>query len=315
VSESKRTYLKDAELDKQLNQEGFVVVPFLSDSEIEKLKQFYVGSHSEEQVPFYATAHHQDSDFRKKMSESISAVLEPHAAEVFVDCDLLGASFIVKAPKAESSLQPHQDWNIVDEAEFRSFNVWIPLVDLNENNGAIEVLPKSHDWLRGYRHSSINCAYRNVYDLVWENMQPLYLKAGEALIYDHALLHASKANCSSESRIAVASGVMPSSANMYFYWNNNGEIEQYESNTDFFMTQNIFEGPTGLKKVAELEYDFPVVEEEGFYRFIGKEPPIKENISVQAVPTKPEGQDLRLWKVYTPMNILREINYRITGRG
>jgi len=315
LSESKRTYLKDAELDKQLNQEGFVVVPFLSGSEVEELKQVYFGSHSEEQVAFYATAHHQDSDFRKKMSVAISAVLEPHAATVFVDCDLLGASFIVKAPKAKSSLQPHQDWNIVDETEFRSFNVWIPLVDLTEENGAIQVLPKSHNWLRGYRHSSIECAYREVHDLVWESMKPLYMKAGEALIYDHALLHASKANKSDEKRIAVASGVMPSNAQMYFYWNNNGTIEQYESNTDFFMTENIFAGPAGLAKVADLDYDFPTVEEERFYRFIGKEPPVKESTQVQVVRTKPEEQDLRLWKVYTPMNILREINYRITGRG
>ena len=314
MSESKRTYLKDAELDKQLNQEGFVVIPFLSESEVEELKQVYFASHSEEQVPFYATAHHQDSDFRRKMSESISAVLKPHAAEVFVDCDLLGASFIVKAPKAESSLQPHQDWNIVDETEFRSFNVWIPLVDLTEENGAIEVLPKSHNWLRGYRHSSIYCAYRNVHDLVWENMQPLYLKAGEALIYDHALLHASKANNSDENRIAVASGVMPSDAAMYFYWNNHGSVEQYESNTEFFMTENIFSEPMNLRKVANVPYDFPVVESDDFYRFIGKQSPEVGKKQVSAIETLGEPKP-SFWEVYTPLNILREINYRITGRG
>jgi len=150
--------------------------------------------------------------------------------------------------------------------------------------------------------------------LVWENMKPLYLKAGEALIYDHALLHASKANNSDENRMAVASGVMPSDAQMYFYWNNNGTIEQYESNTDFFMTQNIFEGPTGLKKVAELEYDFPVIEEEEFYHFIGKEPPVKE-IETHEVSEKitSKKENKPLWKVYTPINILREIHYRLTS--
>ena len=314
MSDSKRIYLKDAQLNQQLADEGFVVIPLLNEAEVEQLKKVYREAHLEEQVPFYATAHHQDSEFRKKMSSAISAVLKPHTAEVFIDCDLLGASFIVKAPKAESSLQPHQDWNIVDEAEFRSFNVWIPLVDLNENNGAIEVLPKSHNWLRGYRHSSIDCAYRQLHYLVWENMKPLYLKAGEALIYDHAMLHASKANNSDENRMAVASGVMPSEAQMFFFWNNNGTIEQYESNTEFFMTQNIFEGPTGLKKVAELEYDFPVVEEEEFYRFIGKEPPVKE-IETHEVSEKitSKKENKPPWKVYTPMNILREIHYRLTS--
>jgi ectoine hydroxylase-related dioxygenase (phytanoyl-CoA dioxygenase family) len=314
LSDSTRTYLNDSDLDRQLAEEGFVVVPFLNSIEVESLKRVYFEAHVEEQIPFYATAHHQDSEFRKKMSEAISAILTPHTEEVFVNCDLLGASFIVKASKAESSLQPHQDWNIVDETKFRSFNVWIPLVNLNDSNGAIEVLPKSHNWIRGYRHSSIDCAYREVHNLVWENMKPLYMKAGEALIYDHALLHASKANHSAENRIAVASGVKPTEAQMYFYWNNNGMVEQYVSNTEFFMTENIFSGPGNLKKVTELEYNFPVVKEDEFYGFIGKEPPVKqtEKNQVSKEVTSLEARK-PLWKVYSPMNIFREIHYRITS--
>ncbi len=314
MSDSTRTYLNDSDLDRQLAEEGFVVVPFLNSIEVESLKRVYFEAHVEEQIPFYATAHHQDSEFRKKMSEAISAILTPHTEEVFVNCDLLGASFIVKASKAESSLQPHQDWNIVDETKFRSFNVWIPLVNLNDSNGAIEVLPKSHNWIRGYRHSSIDCAYREVHNLVWENMKPLYMKAGEALIYDHALLHASKANHSAENRIAVASGVKPTEAQMYFYWNNNGMVEQYVSNTEFFMTENIFSGPGNLKKVTELEYNFPVVKEDEFYGFIGKEPPVKqtEKNQVSKEVTSLEARK-PLWKVYSPMNIFREIHYRITS--
>jgi hypothetical protein len=314
LSDSKRTYLNNPELDRQLAEEGFVVVPFLNASEVQVLIKVYSDAHSEQQVPFYATAHHHDSEFRKKMSKAISEVMKPHAEKFFVQCDLLGASFIVKAPKAESSLQPHQDWNIVDETEFRSFNVWIPLVDLNEQNGAIEVLPKSHNWLRGFRHSSIDCAYREVHDLVWENMKPLYLKAGEALIYDHALLHASKANQSSEDRMAVASGVMPSEAAMYFYWNNNGTIEQYESNTEFFMTENIFAGPGDLKKLADLEYGFPSVSVEKFYSLLGKEMPKQAEAVQPNIAVSESESALPFWKVYTPANILREIHYRLTSK-
>lgn len=315
MNQQKRAYLKDADLDRQLADEGFVVIPFLDEAEIVRLKEVYREAHSEEQVPFYATAHHQDPEFRKKMSNAISAVLKPHAERVFLNCDLLGASFIVKAPKAESSLQPHQDWNIVDETEFRSFNVWIPLVDLNEQNGAIEVLPKSHNWLRGYRHSSINCAYREVHGLVWENMKPLYMNAGQALIYDHSLLHASKANHSSENRIAVASGVKPNEAQMYFYWNNHGMLEQYESNTEFFMTENIFEGPGKLKKVAQFGYDFPVVTTEQFHAWNGTKATVVQEEILSAPKAVSEAEPCEpFWKVYTPMNIIREINYRLSSK-
>jgi len=312
--ESQRQYLNDARLDRQLAEDGYVVIPFLSDEEVFSLKQVFEEAHPQQPAPFYATAHHQDSDFRKQMSAAISEVLKPHCDQVFNDCNLLGASFISKSKDDASKLQPHQDWNIVDENEFRSFNIWIPLVDLTQENGTIEVLPKSHDWIRGYRHSSIDCAYRKVHDLVWDNMQPLYMKAGEALIYDHSLLHASKSNRTDEKRIACASGVMPREARMYFYWNNNGTVEQYQSNVEFFMTQNIFEGPSGLKKVASLEYDFPTVEVADFYRFTGKEmprsEPIIEEVSVQS---EQETGNRSFWQTYTLMNIFREIHYRITS--
>ena len=309
-----RQYLKDESLERKLAEEGYVVVPFLNEEQVQHLKRVFNDAHPTETIPFYATAHHQDSEFRKVMSAAISKVLKPHTEKIFEECDLLGASFISKSKDDASLLQPHQDWNIVDENKFHSFNLWIPLVDLTKENGAIEVLPKSHSWIRGYRHSSIDCAYRKVHNLVWDNMQPLYLKAGEALIYDHSLLHASKANRTDEKRIACASGVMPSEAQMFFYWNNNGTIEQYESNTEFFMTQNIFEGPNGLSKVAELGYDFPTVEEQQFYRFIEKEPPVKEASRTEVSESQEEESKLSFWEVYTPMNILREINYRLTGK-
>jgi hypothetical protein len=310
VISTARTYLKDPILDKQLAEEGYVVVPFLDTEEVASLVKTFAQAHQNDLVSFYATSHHQDVNFRKLMSEAIAKSIRPKTAEVFENCKLLGASFIVKSKDDMGLLQPHQDWNIVDENEFRSFNIWIPLVDLTPENGAIEVLPKSHNWQRGYRHSSIDCVYKNVHDLVWENMKPLYLKAGEALIYDHALLHASKANKTDEPRIACASGLMPSEAQMYFYWNDNGTVEQYESNREFFMTENIFEGPGKLKKVADLAYDFPTVKVDDFYRYVGKEPPKKVTETPTLQPEISIERKPSFWQIYTPINIVREINYR-----
>ncbi len=310
-----RQYLQDAELNRQLAEQGFVVIPWLSKEEVNSLKLKFENAHDVEMPSFYATSHHQDTDFRKLMSQAITDVLKPHADATFQGCDLLGASFITKTKDDSGKLQPHQDWNIVDENQYRSFNIWVPLVDLTEENGAIEVLPKSHNWVRGYRHSSIECAYSQVHDLVWKNMKPLYLKAGEALIYDHALLHASKANRTNEWRTACASGIIPAEAQMYFYWNENGVVEKYESNADYFMTQNIFQKPVGLTKVDDLEYDFPVVGRKEFYQFIGKEmpeqiEPIPETENHFATQTETRS----FWKVYTPMNILREIHFRLTSK-
>jgi len=310
-----RQYLKNPTLDAQLAQEGYVVVQLLDDAGVKGLTELFNAAHNSEINPFYATAHHESPEFRNSMSEVIIRAISNPVDELFDDCKLLGGSFIVKTQSDHSLLQPHQDWNIVDENEFRSFNIWIPLVDLNENNGAIEVLPKSHDWVRGFRHSSIPCAYQSVHHLVWENMKPLYLKAGEALIYDHSLLHASKANNSAGWRIACASGDIPNKAQMFFYWNEKGTIEQYESNPEYFMSENIFTHPVGLKKVASIEYDFPSVDAKRFHELAGLEMPAVDPVKPKVIvePVDSTLDKLPFWKVYTPVNILKEIHYRLTS--
>jgi hypothetical protein len=283
-----------------------VVVPFLQDDEVQKLRDAFMMEKGNAVTGFYATAHAEDTAFRRRMSETVRAVFQ-RAFELYFDrCEALGGSFIVKAPHGKEILQPHQDWNIVDETKYRSFNVWVPLVDLTPENGTILVMPGSHQWHRGFRHSSIPCAYGPIHSLLIKHMEPLYLKAGEALIYDHALLHASEANRSDTPRMACACGVIPTEADMRFYWNENGTVEEYAGSPQFFMEHNVFTGPHGLLKLRDIPYDFPSFQEDDFYRFSSLPKPVSK--PENAPPQK------SFWQVYTPLNIFREIKYRLSGK-
>ncbi len=308
-----RQILRDSTHDEQLWESGYVVVPFLNDSELKNLLRVFEEIPREHVQHFYATAHSPDLDLRNRMSEVVKTAMQRSVSEQMISCKALGGSFIVKAPGGSDVLQPHQDWNIVDEEKFRSYSIWIPLVDLNEHNGVIMVMPGSHRWIKSYRHSSIPCAFQQVHSLILENMTPLYLKAGEALIYDHALLHASQPNRSSEMRIACASGVMPEEADMLFYWNNNGIVEEYESSPDFFLQENVFTRPQGLKKRKEVIYDFHSVDEEEFYVISGIEKPQLKLASEQPESAATQ-QSPSFFEIYTPMNILREIKFRLSGK-
>lgn len=307
-----RNYFKDINLDATVKKNGFVVVPFLKSDELNALLRTFNTIPTNEINSFYATSHQTDVSFRKKMSELIKKNLSRSLNEYMIDMDLLGGSYIAKPPKYEHVLQPHQDWNIVDEEKFRSFNIWIPLVDLDESNGAIMVMPGSHRWIKSYRHASIPCAFKQVHNLILEYMTPLYLRAGEALIYDHALLHASQPNRSDKMRIACASGVKPEEADMVFYWNNNGKVEEYNSSPDFFMQENVFTGPHGLKKQKEVAYDFHSVSEEEFYELSGIEKNMPTEIARVQEDSAPQIRP-SFFEVYTLGNILREIKYRLSG--
>jgi ectoine hydroxylase-related dioxygenase (phytanoyl-CoA dioxygenase family) len=143
----------------------------------------------------------------------------------------------------------------VDERKFRSFNIWVPLVDLNRENGTIQILPESHKWLKTYRSANISSAFESVNDLLWGKLIPLFMKKGEALIYDHRLLHASGENFTDELRLAAVFGIIPNDASMFYYHQKNEyTLEVFESNPEFFLMENIFDGPKGLKKVSEIPY-------------------------------------------------------------
>jgi hypothetical protein len=261
--------LKDEQLDKQLLEQGYVVIPFLDTAEVTALVNFYYEHHARQQDGMYATAHVPDIDFRIKMNDWIKTVFARAIEQTFTNYTALGGSFIAKGKGAKGTLSPHQDWNIVDEEQFRSFNIWVPLVDLNENNGVIKILPQSHAWLKTYRSANTPAAYGQVNDLLWEKMISLYMTKGEALIYDHRLLHASGENATDEIRLAAVYGIIPDKSSMRYYHQADGKtVEVFESNPEFFLYGNIFEGPKGLKSLDKFEHDFPEVTPDQFKRFL-----------------------------------------------
>lgn len=245
--------LADDNLDETLEKKGFVIVPFLSEKEISGLSSFYYDHHSKVLEGMYATAHSTDLELRLKMNDFIRGIFEPVISRYFVNCNPLGGSYIAKGKGELGMLRPHQDWNIVDETHFRSFNIWVPLVDLNESNGALYLMPGSHKWVRTYRSANIPFAYPEKEEELWQTMTGLRMKAGEALIYDHRLIHASSANSTDEIRLTCVYGIIPEGAEMYYYHQKDAStIEVYRSNPEFFLYGNIFEGPKGLVKHSEI---------------------------------------------------------------
>ncbi len=244
--------LADKQLDEQLLKDGYVVVPFLDEKRVKELFEFFYAHHANEIPGFYATAHSIDIPFRKKMNEQIKTVFEEPIKTFFNNCKPLGGSYVVKSKSQEERLHPHQDWNIVNENEFRSFNIWVPLVDLNEENGAIRVVPGSHLWVNNFRGPNIPDYFSNYNETIWQHMQTLNMNAGEALIYDHRLFHSSFANKTDNLRIATVFGIIPDEAQMFYYFGKGEAVDVYESNVNFFMEGNIQKGPDVLKKIETI---------------------------------------------------------------
>ena len=257
--DSNKNILKDLSKDRDLTEKGYAVFSFLKAKEVEELKAFFYQHNKEIPKGFYATAHSPDIEFRNKMNDKINEVFRRANNENFENFHAQGGTFMVKSKGKEGVLIPHQDWSIVDETKFRSFNVWIPLVDVAVENGTIQVLEGSHKLVDAFRGPNTPSAFDEVYDEAWQKMKALTMKAGEAMIYDHRLLHASTENKTDEGRLVIVYGIIPKGAEMRYYYVENDKISEYECNEEFFLKGNPFGGPVGLKKIMEHKNLIPKV--------------------------------------------------------
>jgi hypothetical protein len=97
-------------------------------------------------------------------------------------------------------------------------------------------------------------------------MQPLYLKKGEAVIFDQSIIHYSPANLSNEERPVINTFITSKEARIQIcYWDKNtygSNVEIFEQNDDFLENfenfgHNIFSKPSIGKSLGLFAFDFP----------------------------------------------------------
>lgn len=202
----------DAAVDLKIRQDGYAVVDLLERDAVEYLLERWDEvrtSHPLVWDPTGLAATIRHPPVNEVADAFISPVIASALAPLLPDHVPLMSSFLVKRPHAPE-LPPHLDWRLVDEVTALSGGCWVPLEDVDRSNGALGVYPGSHhsvtfdrtpeepghDWVADYaadRHQGV----------------VLELTAGQAVLYDHRLVHFSPPNPTDRVRIATNSGLAP----------------------------------------------------------------------------------------------------------
>lgn len=267
-----RVNFHDPELTERLATNGYATFDLLRDFDIEALKTIFSENHSSTPEGFYATTHLDDKEKRKMLSDQAMSILACRIESHFKNIELLGGAFISKAPGEKGTLPLHQDWNLVDEKIARSYNLWIPLVDVNEENGAMRILVGSHSKQETFRGPNVAPVLYPISTEVDQHMVSLNMKAGEAVLYDHALWHSSPQNQTSELRLAFVLGVVPKEAELKYYQQNGDMVEEYASHPNFFFENDRDSGPKGLELICSFNHPNSFLSKEEFEKvYLGKE--------------------------------------------
>jgi hypothetical protein len=270
---------KDKAFQTELEKNGFIIIPFLNTQELSALNQFYKDIHQDQEPPLFIENIHmtswcQDPDYKKNISSMLETVFTPATQRFFENVRCINHVFIVKRSGQQTAFKVHQDWNVVDETSYQSVNVWVPLHDVDESSGALWIVKGSHKINRPIRGAGyLFPDYSSFTDELEKAAVSIRLKAGQAIVFFHSVIHGSPPNLANKNREAACFSVIPKEAplRIYFQKDKASKLEQHQPADDFMFKYNSLRTdtfttpPTQNPVVAETPFiNKPVTKEEIF---------------------------------------------------
>lgn len=250
--------MADKALSKQLDDAGYAVIDFCKPEQLSALANIYETVPNDLESPFWSSSFLEDTDFKNKVSSQVAEVLSESVSQTLADHKPLGASFLVKSPGEYSVMPIHQDWTVTDEEKFCSYTIWIPLQDTTTENGALQVIEGSHKLNSQLRSPSLPVAFQDIDPQLRPYLRNVELKAGQAIVFNHALMHASPPNLSNQPRVAVTYGFVAPEAELFMYYGvGEGKVVKYNMPDDMFIKYPEIRTEPRIGELAE-EFEYTV---------------------------------------------------------
>ena len=221
-------------------------------------KEYDVQFEEQKEITYEFTFIDSNVQYKQEVFDRITAVFMPLINKYLVNYQPIIANYIHKSShKGEVPL--HQNWAFVDESKYTSVSIWCPLVDSNEENGTLQVVPGSHKRFAPVRGPLIPWELEHLKDdIINDFMVPMNIRAGQAVILDDSIIHYSAPNKTDGLRLAIQLIMIPPNTSSIHYHmvNENGksEIKMYEVDRDFYMAFHPWQKPKEQKLVKTLPY-------------------------------------------------------------
>lgn len=290
---------KNAALQQAFDTDGYVKINLLDAAEVEDLKNYYSSLQHDHigEYGFHISLENKDEGYVSGVFKKLFSTVLPKLDTVLANYKAFTASYVIKEAGLQNIVPPHQDWTFVDEDAFTSATVWIALMDVNKNNGALGVIKGSHKLFNTPRTSPSPEAKSVLSDHAF-NLFPfvevIEMKAGEALIFNNRTVHASPPNTSGITRIAAGIGITHKNAQLRHYYQVPGaeeNIEVYDVDEAFFLKYNNSilsarynkgEALTELKKISTFRKTTPVLSKEEITALVSSVNGVTRNASLMA---------------------------------
>ncbi len=211
--------LKSEELQLLYLQQGYVVLDFNDIQLLNKLKKIVFNYEEVFEDSFYYSLLNLNTEKSLKLKEDLQAALVDVYGRFFINCTSRNESFLVKPAQFDQEMYLHQDWTFTDMQKYQMGTLWLPLQDVDQNNGCMAVLPSSQNL--GNRYCSNTYQTARIPIDVFPNAKSLPLKMGQALFFNPLLFHGSFPNKHADDRIVVTAHIFEEGAKYYYFHKKN----------------------------------------------------------------------------------------------
>jgi Phytanoyl-CoA dioxygenase (PhyH) len=242
-----RRIFNDKREQEIFERDGVLCLPALNSGEIDRLTELFQEIIPVEKTGIYSNVQDQPAKLNYRISKRLIESFQPFIEQHFVNYTVGGGTFLVKHSIPDSGSNPHQDFTLVDENEFTSFNIWCPLISVNEANGCLQAVKGSHRLFSTIRSINLPSLSLDFSERLKKHLTAFPVEAGTAVIYAHNVFHGSKPNFSKETRIAAVVGLVPKDSVRKHFLKDNGKIRIVKAEEDFF-----FEGIPRYRKEGKF---------------------------------------------------------------
>ena len=217
-----------ARIDVGRSEAGYVVVPLLDQSAVARLIEGFDALGVDPETPRFVSTVHCDLATGQAVDRALQHELTGPIQALVGDYQPFLAAYFAKGAHQGERMHFHQDLTYTDERFHRAVLAWIPLVDVDASNGAMDVVPGSHRWSHGIRPGRDDDApptdpHREAFAC---RSVSLAMRAGEALLYDPALVHGTPPNRTPRTRPVAGIALAPAGASLvHFRRADDGGIE------------------------------------------------------------------------------------------
>jgi hypothetical protein len=253
-----RTIFKDNKLEKEISENGYLVLDLFSEKEIEYFYQIFENQKNNISENFHSSHFSLNRTYKKTVNDKFNEILQQKGNSFLENYNALFSNFMIKGCGNENTMPLHADWSYVDENHQKSIAFWFPLIDTDEKNGTLGVIPKSHLFPITLRGPRIESPFHDFNEYIISTYGKLLsIKKGQCVVYDHRLLHFSPSNKSNKVRPAINTVFIPDDSSLFHVLKTEttDEIRMYNvSESSFFVNYEHYSIPDG-------EYEFSIIDQ------------------------------------------------------